>query len=193
MTYLILGLAVFLGVHSVRMFAAAWRERQISRLGRSRWRAIYALLSLIGFGLIVWGFGLARETPVQLWGPPPGMRHLAALLNLLAFVLLAGAYVPGNQIKARVQHPMVLGVTLWALGHLLANGNVAHVVLFGSFLLWAVADFAAARRRDRLGPAVPSEPTQNGATGIAVAIGVASWMALTLWLHGLLIGVRPLG
>ncbi|MFZ4624539.1 MAG: NnrU family protein [Rhodoferax sp.] len=193
MIYLMLGLLIFLGVHSVRMLAGAWRQRQIERFGQQRWRAVYSLLSLIGFGLIVWGFGLARETPVQFWSPPPGMRHLAALLTLLAFVSLAAAYVPGNTIQARLRHPMVAAVKLWAGAHLLANGNVAHVVLFGSFLLWAVADFVAARRRDRLGPALAPAAIQRGATGIAVAIGVASWMAFTLWLHGLLMGVRPLG
>ena len=165
----------------------------MNKLGRPRWRGAYAMLSLVGFCLVVWGFGLAREAPVQLWSPPYGMRHLAALVNLLAFVLLAAAYVPGNQIKARVLHPMVAGVSLWAFGHLLANGNVAHAVLFGSFLLWAVTNFVVSGRRDRLDPTSPIEPTQKGATGITVAIGVAGWIAFTLWLHGLLMGVRPLG
>ena len=192
MTYLLLGLAVFLGVHSVRIFADGWRTRQRDKYGAQTWRAAYALLSLVGFFLIVWGFGVARQTPVQLWSPPTGMRHLAALLTLMAFVLLAAAYVPGNGIKARVQHPMVAGVTLWALAHLLANGNVAHVLLFGAFLVWAVADFVVARRREPPVPA-PAACAKKGATGVAVAIGVAAWIAFTLWLHGLLIGVRPLG
>jgi len=193
MWYLIFGLTLFLGVHSVRIVADGWRTRQQQRLGPAAWRAIYSLLSLLGLCLIVWGFGLARQDPQQLWSPPVALRHLAALLNLLAFVLLAAAYVPANQIKARVHHPMLAGVKLWAAAHLLANGNLAHIVLFGSFLLWAVADFAAARRRDRSGPASPLPATQTGATGIAVALGVAAWLAVTLWLHGLLIGVRPLG
>jgi len=193
MSYLVLGLAVFLGAHSVRIVAEQWRAQQQLRLGRQGWRAAYSLVSLAGFVLIVWGFGLARQTPTQLWSPPVGMRHLAALLNLLAFVLLAAAYVPGNRIKSWVQHPMVAAVVLWALAHLLANGNLAHVVLFGSFLLWAVADFAAARRRDQLDVRAATPAMHKGANGITVAIGVASWMAFTLWLHGLLIGVRPLG
>ena len=193
MIYLLSGLAIFLGVHSIRIVADGWRTRQLERHGTSVWRAIYSLLSLLGLGLIVWGFGLARQTPLQLWSPPLAMRHMAALLNLLAFVLLASAYVPSNQIKTRVHHPMLAGVALWSLAHLLANGNLAHGVLFGSFLLWALADFAAARRRDQCQLSRPLPAMQNGATGIAVAIGVASWLAFILWLHGLLIGVRPLG
>jgi len=193
MSYLVLGLVIFLGVHSVRIVAERWRTQQQLRLGPQGWRAAYSLVSVAGFVLIVWGFGLARQTPTQLWSPPVGMRHLAALLNLLAFVLVAAAYVPGNRIKTWVQHPMVAAVVLWALAHLLANGNLAHVVLFGSFMLWAVADFAAARQRDRLDAQAPTPAMRKGANGIAVAIGVASWVAFTLWLHGLLIGVRPLG
>jgi len=193
MSYLVLGLAVFLGAHSVRIVAEHWRAQQQLRLGRQGWRAAFSLVSLVGFVLIVWSFGLARQTPTQLWSPPVGMRHLAALLNLLAFVLLAAAYVPGNRIKLWVQHPMVAAVVLWALAHLLANGNLAHVVLFGCFLLWALADFAAARQRDQLDVRAPAPAMHKGANGITVAIGVASWIAFTLWLHGLLIGVRPLG
>jgi uncharacterized membrane protein len=193
MIYLILGLAIFLGAHSVRILADGWRTQQQARLGPQGWRLTYSLVSLTGFALIIWGFGLARSAPLQLWSPPAAIRHLAALLNLLAFMLLAAAYVPGNRIKAWVQHPMVTAVMLWALAHLLANGNLAHVVLFGSFLLWAVADFAAARRRDQLSSQVPTPTRQTGANGVTVAIGVASWIAVTLWLHGLLVGVRPLG
>jgi len=192
MTYLILGLLIFLGVHSVRIVAEDWRTRTRARIGAMPWKGAYALLSLLGFALIVWGYGLARQQPVQLWSPPVAMRHLASLLTLLSFVLLAAAYVPGNRLKERVHHPMVLGVKVWALAHLLANGNLSHVVLFGSFLTWAVVDYIAARRRDRLlGTRYPGGTA--GATGVTVALGVGAWMAFALWLHGLLIGVRPFG
>ncbi|MHB8948872.1 MAG: NnrU family protein [Rhodoferax sp.] len=192
MTYLILGLFIFLGVHSVRIVAEDWRTRTRARIGAMPWKGLYSLLSLLGFALIVWGFGLARQQPVQLWSPPVAMRHLASLLTLLSFVLLAAAYVPGNRIKERVHHPMVLGVKVWALAHLLSNGNLSHVVLFGSFLAWAIVDFIAARRRDRqLGTRYAGGTA--GATGITVALGVGAWMAFALWLHGLLIGVRPFG
>jgi uncharacterized membrane protein len=166
MTYLILGLAIFLGVHSVRIVADGWRTQTRARVGEGAYKGIYSLLSLLGFGLIIWGFGVARETPVMLWMPPVGMRHAASLLTLIAFILLAAAYVPGNAIKARVHHPMVLGVKTWALAHLLANGSVAHVVLFGAFLLWAVLNFIAARRRDRAqGTQYPAGTTAGTVTG----------------------------
>ncbi len=192
MSYLIFGLIVFLGMHSVRLFAENWRLKQIARMGELPWKGAYASVSIIGFSLLVWGFGLARQQPVQLWSPPPGMRHLASALTLIAFVLVAAAYVPGNRIKDLVHHPMVLGVKVWALGHLLANGNLAHVCLFGSFLIWAIFDFRAARQRDQA-QGKPSHSGTAGATGVTVALGVGAWVAVTLWLHGWLIGVRPLG
>jgi uncharacterized membrane protein len=192
MPYLLAGLLLFLGVHSVRLFADGWRTQILNAWGTGAWRAAYSLLSLAGLALIVWGFGLVRQTPVQLWSPPTGMRHLAALLTLLAFVLLAAAYVPGNQIRARVHHPMVAGIMLWAFAHLLANGNVGHVLLFGTFLGWAVLSYLAAKRRDRRDGTIYAAG-KTGATGITVALGVAAWMAFTLWLHGWLIGVRPFG
>jgi uncharacterized membrane protein len=192
MTYLVWGLVLFLGVHSVRIFADSWREKMLLRFGEKTYKGVYTLLSLAGFGLIVWGFGVARETPVQWWVPPVALRHIALLLTLLSFVLLAAAYVPGNAIKARFHHPMVLGVKTWAFAHLLANGNGAHMVLFGSFLVWAVADFIAARRRDRrLGTVYAAGNTQS--TVIAVVAGIGVWALFAFWLHGWLIGVRPLG
>ena len=192
MRVLLLGLAIFLGVHSVRIFADGWRTATIARIGAQRWKAAYAIASLAGFGLLVWGFGLARMQPVQLWSPPLALRHLAILLTVLAFVLLVAAYVPGNGIKARVHHPMVLSVKVWALAHLLVNGNAAHVVLFGGFLAWAVLNFIAARRRDR------AAGTNYGtghlsATLTTCVLGVVVWAAFAFWLHGWLIGVRPLG
>ena len=192
MLYLVLGLLLFLGTHSVRIVADDWRTRSRAKMGALRWRALYTLLSLLGFGLIVWGFGLARQDPWLVWSPPPALRHLAMLLSLLSFVLLAAAYVPGNRIKARLHHPMMAAVTLWALAHLLSNGTLAHGLLFGTFLVWSVIAFLAARKRDIRD--VTLYPQGNtGATGVTVALGVALWIAFTLWLHGLLIGIRPFG
>jgi uncharacterized membrane protein len=187
------GLLLFLGVHSVRIFADDWRNRQRRKLGADTWRGIYAVLSLVGMGLLVWGFGLVRDAPVVLWVPPLGMRHAASLFTLLAFILLAAAYVPGNAIKARVYHPMVAGVKLWAVAHLLANGNLAHVILFGSFLAWAVADFIAARKRDRRELGLSPVATTLQATLITVVVGVVSWVVFAFWLHGWLIGIKPFG
>ena len=192
MTYLILGLVLFLGVHSVRIFADRWRSTILTRLGEMPYKGLYSLVSLIGFVLIVWGFGVARETPNMLWIPPIGMRHVAALLNLFAFVLLAAAYMPRNAIKARLHHPMVLGVKTWAVAHLISNGSVAHLVLFGAFLAWGVASFIAARKRDRVLNTSYPAGTLTG-TVLTVVVGLGAWVAMTFWLHGWLIGIRPLG
>lgn len=192
MKMLIAGLVMFLGVHSLRMLAPAWREQMCARLGKGGWKGLYSLLSLIGLALIAWGFDLAREQPLLLWSPPTGMRHAASLLTLLAFILLAAAYVPGNHLKARLGHPMVLGVKAWALAHLLATGMVAHLLLFGAFLLWAVANYAISRRRDRR-EGVVYAPGKSMATIITVLLGVVGWAVFAFGLHGLLIGIKPFG
>ena len=190
--YLLAGLILFLGVHSTRMLAAEWRSRSIERIGAKPWKGLYALASLAGFVLLVWGFGVARQQPVQLWSPPVGMRHLAASLTWVAFVLLAAAEVPGNYIKASLHHPMLLGTKVWALAHLLANGTLAGALLFGSFLIWSVTLFASARRRDRrLG--VVYAPGTAGRTVIVLTVGTLAWALFAFWLHGLLIGIRPIG
>ncbi len=192
MNVLILGLLLFLGAHSVRIVGEDWRTSVRARLGEGPWKGGYTAVSLVGFGLIVWGYGMARHSPVVLWNTPVWTRHLAALLTLVAFVMLAGAQVPGNAIKARLHHPMVLGVKVWAFAHLLANNTVADLVLFGSFLVWAVLNFRSARARDRAAGTVypPGRPVP---TAIAVASGIVSWVVFAFWLHGWLIGVRPFG
>ncbi|MGH6640343.1 MAG: NnrU family protein [Polaromonas sp.] len=192
MGMLILGLVLFLGVHSTRIVADGWRTAMIGRAGLNAWKGGYALLSIVGFVLLVWGFGLARQQPVQLWSPPVGMRHLAALLTLVAFILLVATYVPRNAIKARLHHPMLLSVKVWALAHLLANGNLAHGVLFGAFLVWAVLCFRAARARDRAARTVYPAGTAAG-TAITVVVGIAAWAVFAFWAHGLLMGIRPIG
>lgn len=192
MAILILGLVLFLGVHSVRIFANDWRTRTISARGEKFYKGIYTVISLAGFALIVWGYGLARHNPVVLWNPPRGMNHLAALLMLFSFVLLVAAYVPRNAIKGKLHHPMVLGVKVWALAHLLSNGMLADVVLFGAFLVWAVLDFRAARKRDREGNVLYAAGTAKG-TAIAVVVGLVAYGVFAAWLHGVLIGVRPFG
>ena len=191
MGMMILGLVLFLGVHSTRIVANGWRADMIARLGAARWKALYAAVSLAGLVLLVWGFSLTRQQPVQLWAPPFYMRHVAWLLTLVAFILLAAAYVPGNAIKARLHHPMVLGVIFWAVAHLLASGNMANVVLFGSFLIWAASSFYTARARDRAAGTTYPAGTVSG-TLITVVAGVIVWAAIAFWAHGLFIGIRPL-
>jgi len=190
MTLLILGLVIFLGIHSTRVVADGWRSAQIARIGPGPWKLGYTVLSLIGFYLLLWGYGMARQAPVVLWNPPLAMRHVAGLLTLIAFVLLAAAYVPRNGIKARLHHPMVLSVKIWAFAHLLANGTLADVLLFGSFLLWAVPDFRAARQRDRTANIHYPAGSMAGTLATVVLGGVA-WALFAFWLHGWLIGVRP--
>ena len=192
MTLLIAGLLLFLGVHSMRIVADGFRTAQIARLGANGWKGLFALLSIAGFVMIVWGFGLARQQPVLLWATPSWLRHAASLLTLVAFVLVVAAYVPGNAIKGRLHHPMVLGVKLWALAHLIANNTLADLLLFGSFLVWAVLSFRAAKARDRAAGTVYPAGTMPR-TVLAVAIGVAAWAAFAFWAHQALIGVRPFG
>jgi uncharacterized membrane protein len=191
MPVLILGLVLFLGLHSLRIFADGWRARQIERWGLKRWKATYALLAITGFVLICWGFGLARHHPVLLYVPPLWLRHVNALFTLVAFVLYVAARVPRNHLKARLHHPQVLAVKVWAFGHLLATGMLHDVVLFGAFLLWAIVLFAASRRRGRREATVYPAGTTKG-TALTVIIGVVAWAVFALWLHLWLIGVNPM-
>jgi uncharacterized membrane protein len=191
MAMLILGLVLFLGVHSTRIVADGWRTRTIARVGELPWKGVYTLLSIAGFVLLVWGYGQARHNPVVLWQPPRGMNHLAALLMVVSFVLLVATYVPRNAIKSAVHHPMVIAVKLWALAHLLANGTLADVLLFGAFLVWAVFSFRAARARDRANR-VTYAPGRPAGTAITIFLGLVLWSAFAFWAHAWLIGVRPL-
>jgi uncharacterized membrane protein len=192
MGFLILGLALFLGAHSVRILAPAWRDAQLVRLGEGGWKGVYSLVSAVGLGLIIWGYGVARVDSPALWPTPAWTRHLAALLTLPAFILLVAAHVPGSHIKAAVGHPMVAGVKIWALAHLLANGNLSDATLFGAFLVWAVFDFVSARRRDRVaGRGYPALGWSRDA--LVIAIGLVAWALFAFYGHAWLIGVRPFG
>lgn len=192
MAWLVVGLVLFLGVHSVRVFAEGWRTGLRTRLGEGAYKGLYSVVSLLGLVLIVWGYSLARQQPVLIWVPPVWTRHVAALLTVPAFVLLVASQLPGNMIRARLRHPMVLGVKLWAFAHLLANGMLADVVLFGAFLLWAVLSFRAARQRDRQGqivyPAGRLAPTL-----VVLVVALALWAGFAFWAHAAWIGVRPFG
>jgi uncharacterized membrane protein len=192
MTWLVLGLFLFLGTHSVRIFAESWRGGRIAKMGLKPWKGVYSVISIIGFVLIVWGYGVARGAPVVLYAPPVWTKHVAALLTIPAFILLAAAYVPGTRIKRAVGHPMVAGVKSWAFAHLLANGTLADVVLFGAFLVWAIADYIVARRRDRAaGMVYVVGPVSRDI--LAAVVGLVAWAVFAFWLHGAWIGVRPFG
>ena len=190
MLLLVAGLVIFLGVHSARIFAEQWRGAQIAKLGLGAYKGIYSVASAVGLVLIAIGYAQARTVPIALWDPPLWTRHLSALLVLFAFVLLVAAYVPRNRIKAMVGHPMIIGVKIWAAGHLLANGTLADLLLFGGFLAWAVFDFRAARARDRVHGRGASRPTLAG-TVATIVVGVGLWAAFAFHLHAWLFGVRP--
>ena len=192
MTALVIGLVIFLGLHSARVVAEGPRRAFIAQRGETAWKALYGVVSLVGFALVVWGYGQARQQPVVLWASPTWLRHAASLLTLASFVLLVAAYVPGNGIKARLHHPMTLGVKAWAFAHLIANNTLADLLLFGGFLVWAIVVYAAAKRRDRAEAKIYAAGRASR-TALTVVIGVVAWVAFALWLHGPLIGVRPFG
>jgi uncharacterized membrane protein len=190
MTLLILGLVLFLGTHSIRIVADDWRTRQIARLGPYGWKAAYSLASIAGFVLIVYGYGMTREQAIDIWSAPAWTRHLAALLTIVTFVLIAAAYVPGNRIKAAIGHPMIVGAKVWAFAHLISNGRLGDIVLFGAFLAWAVLDFRACRVRDRASAVrYPIGPLSRDIA--VVGIGLIAWWLFARYLHGPLIGVNP--
>lgn len=186
---LALGLIVFFGVHSLQIFAEDGRGRLIARLGESQFKLTYSALSLIGLLLIIFGYGQARADASVLWSPPTGLRHLVFLLVPVAFILVASAYSPAGHIKAMVRHPMVLGVAIWALAHLLVNGTDADLVLFGGFLAWALVDYASALRRTATGTAQATAAKNLRGDLIAVVIGLVLSAAFLFGLHGWLIGV----
>ncbi|HKN28634.1 MAG TPA: NnrU family protein [Roseiarcus sp.] len=191
MAVLVLGLVIFLGLHSTRIFAERGRAKAIARLGEGPWKGVYSVLSLIGFALIIWGFGQARWNAAELWTPPIWTRHTTILLMLFSLILI-GAYIfKKSHIAVAVHHPMVWGVAIWAAGHLIANGSAADVLLFGAFLVWAAADLVSSYSRDLLNAVVYPAPNW-GATIGAVGLGVVLWIALLAGLHHWLFGVSPM-
>jgi uncharacterized membrane protein len=188
MLLLIIGLLLFLGAHSVAIVSPDSRDRAVKRFGEGAWKGSYALVSLSGFVLICYGFGLARQAPVVLYSPPTWLRHVALIVMLPVFPLLFAAYLPGR-IKAAAKHPMLAAVKLWAFAHLLANGMLADVLLFGGFLAWAVLDRISLKRRPpkELRTATPGR--WNDA--IAVLLGLAIYALMLGWAHVRLFGVSP--
>jgi len=189
MTILVVGLIIFLGIHSLSIFASGVRDGAVAKLGAGPWRGIYSLISLIGFVLIIWGYGLARREPVLLYNPPFWTRHVTALLMVPVFPLLFAPYFPGR-IKAALKHPMLVAVKLWAVAHLISNGMLADVVLFGSFLVWAVADRISYKHRTPR-PLKGAPPAARNDV-IVVIVGLVLYVLFVLWLHRMLIGVQPI-
>jgi uncharacterized membrane protein len=189
MALLIIGLVLFLGVHCVRIVAPDWRARRIAAMGEGPWKGLYSLVSIVGFVLLVWGFGLARPDAPVLYEPPAWMKHAAAFLMILAFIAFAAYLFPPGRLKALLKHPMLVSIKIWAVAHLLANGDLASVILFGVFLVWAVLDRISVKRR---GVASPSPgPVLYDVAAVVFALVV---YALFVWrLHAWLFGVAPLG
>jgi uncharacterized membrane protein len=192
MIWLIVGLVLFLGIHSVRIVAPEFRQSQIDKRGLNAWKGIYTLISILGFVILVWGYGIARQDPVVFWVAPAWMSHVVALLMLPVMILLVASQVPAGRIKAAVKHPMLLGVKIWALAHLLVNVDLASVLLFGGFLAWAVVDRISEKKRLLAGI------TRNPVAGplkwdiIVVVGGLVVYVLFVTVLHKLLIGVPPI-
>ena len=188
MSALIFGLLLFLGMHSISIVAPAWRDRMATQLGLA-WRGLYSVLSLLGFILIIRGYAAARLTPEVLYVPPGWMRHVSMTLLLPVFPLLLAAYLPGR-IKTTLKHPMLVATKLWALAHLLSNGMLADVLLFGGFLLWAVADRISLKRRPVR--ELKTAPASIYNDWLAVIAGLSLYGLTVLWAHGKLIGMALL-
>ena len=191
MTLLIAGLVLFLGIHSIQIFAPGLRAAAVQRLGLQPWKGLYTLIAVAGFVLICVGYGHARvESPVWLWQPPKGLRHLALLLMLPVFVLFLTTYLPGR-IQRAAKHPTLVATKLWALAHLLANGGLHDLLLFGGFLAWAVLDRISVKRRAVVVPP-PGAPAGRWNDAIAVVGGLALYLLFVMGLHRWLIGVSPI-
>lgn len=182
------GLIVFFGAHAVPVFQTV-RTALVKKLGLVMYQALFAVVSIIGLVLIVRGFGTADR--LSLWQPPEWGTHVAFLLMMFVFPLLVSAYFPGK-VRKWIPHPMLLGVKIWALAHLLANGDLPSLLLFGSFLIYSVIDLISIKRRQRKKGIVPkSGPLLND--GFSVILGLALYAIMLIWGHGALIGVAFVG
>ncbi|MCG6857029.1 MAG: NnrU family protein [Salaquimonas sp.] len=185
MMLLIAGLIVFLGIHSIRMVAPAYREAMIARMGENPWKGIYSLISLAGLVLLIWGYARAQPLAPVLYVAPFGLVHLTITLMALSFISLVVSQLKPGRLKPLLKHPMLLAVKIWAFAHLLVNGDLASIILFGAFLAWAVWNRIAVKRRGAPIPA--SGPVINDV--IAIAAGLVLW-GLFIWkVHEWLIGV----
>ncbi|MEM7329389.1 MAG: NnrU family protein [Pseudomonadota bacterium] len=191
MTLFILGLAIFFGLHFYSAVRSRAPDKDLKvRLGYGPYMGLYSILSLIGFVLIVYGFGATRGAGV-VYVPPTGLAHINLVLTLPAMILLVASQIPAGRIKKMSKHPMLLAIKLWALGHLLANGELNSVILFGSFLAYAVFDRIMVKRRGDNGPDA-SVALSSGSDMIAIVGGIAVWAAIAFWLHPILFGVDAL-
>ncbi|WET72581.1 NnrU family protein [Rhizobium croatiense] len=192
MALLIVGIILFLGVHLVRVVAPGLRRSMIASLGERGWRAGHSVASLATLILLIYGFGQARAVTGVLYNPPVWIAHITVTLMLIAMICLVASLLPAGHIATKTKHPMVLSVKIWALAHLLANGETSSVLLFAAFLAWGVILRISLKRRQRAGE-ITLRPFVSAKYDLsAVVIGIVAW-ALTIWkLHEWLIGVSPL-
>ncbi|MFC4261014.1 NnrU family protein [Marinobacter lacisalsi] len=188
MLVLILGLIIFLGVHSLSIVNEPFRNRLLKSMGEGPFKGAFSIASAVGLVLIVVGYGMARTDPTLLYAPPTWLRHVALLLLVPVFPLLVATYFPGR-ISRTLKHPTLVAVKLWAVAHLLANGMLHDVVLFGAFLAWAVIDRISLKRRE--GHPVPALPAKPANDAIAVIVGLVIYVLFVMWIHQWLIGVPP--
>jgi uncharacterized membrane protein len=188
MIFLVLGLVIFFGTHGYSAFRSRAPGKDIrEKMGMGPYMGLYSLLSLAGFALIIWGYGAARGGPI-LYTPPAFLAHVNLLLMAFAMIFLAAAYLPTGRIKKAVKHPMLLAVKIWAFGHLLANGELNSVLLFGSFLAYGVIDRIAVKKRGDNGPGPDAAVSVMGDVG-AVAVGLGAYALIAFWLHPIAFGV----
>lgn len=192
MALLVLGIVIFLGMHLVRVVAPGLRTSVIDSRGKGTWMGLYTVVSLIGLGLIIYGFGEARMTTGMLYNPPVFLKHIALLLMLVAFICLAAGFLPAGRIAVALKHPQILSIKIWALAHLLANGETSSVILFGSFLAWAVIMRISMKRRQRAGEQVLPVFRSGSSDILAIIIGVVAYGLFVWKLHEWLIGVAPI-
>lgn len=192
MALLVLGIVVFLGIHLVRSFAPGLRAVMIKRSGTGTWRAIHGIASIVGLGLITIGFDQARATTGMLYTPPVFMAHIALALMLIASICLVAAFLPAGKIRVATKHPAILAIKIWALAHLIANGETASVLLFGAFLAWGVILRISMKRRWRAGEITYPAFVSYRYDLAAVALGAALYGVIVWRLHELVIGVAPI-
>lgn len=188
MSILVAGLLVFFAAHSVRMLAPAWRDRRYAELGEAKWKGLYSLVALAGLVVMIWGYAAARSDAPVLYEPPVWMKHVNATIMLAAFIVMATNQRPAGVIKRAVKHPMLVSTKLWAFGHLLANGDLASVLLFGSFLVWAIFNRIAVKRR----PDAAEIPGSWRDDVFAAVVGGVLYIVFLFWAHEWLFGVLPL-
>ena len=189
MIVLILGLILFLGIHSLRIVAPGWRDARFAAMGEGPWKGVYSLVAIVGLVLLIWGYGLARPEAMFFYEPPSWMKHAVALLMLIALIIFMVSQLPAGKMKPALKHPMLLSVKIWAFAHLAANGDLASILLFGSFMVWAVADRISLGKRDA---PLPQEGPVTWDI-VAIVAGVVIYLLFVWQLHAWLFGVLPFG